>query len=85
MIPMTCMTIWVANRQDIVGCEMNEIKRHKMHGYVIRISVLGIIIGINLFVTSCMSYFFRMFLIDVLILGLIMAVLLDIQEAEALK
>ena len=64
---------------------MNEIKRHKMHGYVIRISALSIIIGINLVASASITYFIRIFFIDVLILGLLMTVLLDIKEAEALK
>ena len=64
---------------------MNEIKRHKTHGYIIRIFILSIIIGINLTASVNIPYFFRIFFIDVLILGLLMAVVLDIQEAEALK
>ena len=64
---------------------MNEIKRHKIHGYIIRIFILSIIFGINLLIIESIPYFFRIFFIDVLILGLLMAVVMDIQEAEALK
>ena len=73
-------------REEVLGwCDMNEIKRHKMHGYIIRISALSIIIGINLVASASITYFIRIFFIDVLILGLLMAVLLDIKEAEAMK
>ena len=64
---------------------MNEIERHKVHGYIIRALILSIIFGINLLITENIPYFFKIFFIDVLVLGLMMAVVLDIQEAEALK
>ena len=64
---------------------MNEIKRHKTHGYIIKIFILRIILGINLLVSENIPYFFRIFFIDVLILGLLMAVVLDIREVDVPK
>jgi hypothetical protein len=64
---------------------MNEIKRHKTHGYIIKIFILSIILGINLLVSENIPYFFRIFFIDVLILGLLMAVVLDIREVDVPK
>jgi len=64
---------------------MNEIKRHKTHGYIIRVFILSIILGINLLIIENIPYFFKIFFIDVLILGLLMAVVLDIREVDVPK
>ena len=61
---------------------MNEIKRHKIHGYIIRIFILSSIIGINLAASVNIPYFFRIAFIDVLILGLLWVVGLDIIKVD---
>ena len=60
---------------------MDEIKRHKMHGFIFRVFILGIILCINFLIIDNIPYFLKIFYIDVLILGLIMLVVLDLQEA----
>ena len=64
---------------------MDEIKRHKMHGFIFRVFILGIILCINFLIIDNIPYFLKIFYINVLILVLMMLVALIQQEADVLK
>ena len=61
---------------------MNKINWYRL---VMRVFFLGIIFGINFLIPEKIPYFLKIFYIDVLILGLMMVIVLDIQEAEDMK